>query len=77
MDDNTDTKKKYTKSPLEYEEFIQDEGYIFIRYVQDDGVYRKKYVKGCGRYHRCIYSLETYKRVKWGKYRHKYILKKQ
>ena len=76
MDDNMDTRKKYKKTPLEYEEIIHDEGYTFIWYVWDEGVYRKKYVKGHGRYREYVYSMETYERVKRGKYRHKYIRKK-
>ena len=76
MDDNTNTRKKYKKTPLEYEEIIHDEGYTFIWYVWDEGVYRKKYVKGRGRYREYVYSMETYERVKQGKYRHKYIRKK-
>jgi len=61
--------------PLEYEEDIHEmvECYIFIRYVNDGRIHRKKFVHGSGRYRRTIYSLETYKRVKWGKYRHRYI----
>jgi len=62
---------------LEYEETIREEGYIFIRYVRDGGEYRKKFLRGSGKYRRVLYSLETYERVKWGKYRHKYIHKKE
>jgi len=76
MDDNIDTRKKYKKIPLEYEEFIHEGGYLFIGYVWNDGVYRGKYAKGHGRYRRYIYSIETYERVKWGKYRHKYVRKR-
>jgi len=61
--------------PLEYEETIHEEGYIFIRYIRDGEDYRKKYVRGSGRYKKVIYSIETYERVKWGKYRHRYVRK--